>query len=156
MVLPRHYFWTNSLFPTQCAVPLGSCYWRQSRRPAAAHRRRQRPLSGQAYRRRRPPTRGSNLLLDDDDDNDVCRIIRHINENTPPRSDSLIPAGLLKIVITIFYTLILLLVPSSFQLWFFKHQDWIIRYINENNTPTRYNTDWTVTKYQNRIVGHHA
>ena len=39
-------------------------------------------------RRQQPRMRGSNLLLDDDDDNDVCRIIRHINENnTPPRSD---------------------------------------------------------------------
>ena len=77
---------------------------------------------GRRRRQQQPPMRGSNLLLDDDD-NDVCRIIRHINENTPPRSDSLIPAGLLKIVITIFYTLILLLVPISFQLWFFKCQN---------------------------------
>ena len=60
----------------------------------------QRRTGGAAYRPHQPPMRGSNLLLDDDDDNDVCRIIRHINENnTPPRSDQL-PAGLLKSFIT--------------------------------------------------------
>ena len=53
----------------------------------SSHRRR----GVRRRRRQQPPTRGSNLLLDDDDDNDVCRIIRHINENnTPPRSDWLI------------------------------------------------------------------